>query len=144
MESVKFSALPLEISAYILGGIYADIASLKTMASIRKEEYSRIFTELESVARVQSVKSSNSIEGIVTSDERIAAIVNQNSAPQGHAESDNESTVLNSLTPISKAEICKILPDVSPSTVEAVLDDMVKSGSIRRIGSSRLSRYVMI
>ena len=32
-----------------------------------------------------------------------------------------EATVLNSLTPISKAEICNILPDISPTTVEAVL-----------------------
>lgn len=29
-----------------------------------------------------------------------------------------EATVLNSLTPLSKAEICRILPDVSPTTVE--------------------------
>ena len=48
-----------------------------------------------------------------------------------------EATVLNSLTPISKAEICKILPDVSPTTVEAVLGVMVKSGTIKRIGSAR-------
>ena len=40
-----------------------------------------------------------------------------------------EATVLNSLTPLSKAEICKILPDVSPTTVEAVLGAMIKSGS---------------
>lgn len=32
-----------------------------------------------------------------------------------------EQTVLNSVLPVSKAEICDILPDVSPSTVEAVL-----------------------
>lgn len=43
-----------------------------------------------------------------------------------------ESTVLNSLTPISKSEICKILPDVSPTTVEAVLGEMVKTGSIQQ------------
>lgn len=36
-----------------------------------------------------------------------------------------EATVLNSLTPISKADICQILPDVSPTTVEAVLGAMV-------------------
>ncbi len=53
-----------------------------------------------------------------------------------------EATVLNSLTPLSKAEICKILPDVSPTTVEAVLRDMVKTGSIRRIGSGRSTRYI--
>lgn len=348
MRKFDYSFLNNGLLPANLVNLTADIASLKTMAGIRKEEYSRIFTELESVARVQSVKSSNAIEGIVTSDERIAAIVNQNSAPQGHAESeiagyrdalneihlnykymdfreneilrlheimmsvvgyefggqyktdDNvileidadgnrrirfkptpasetpkameqlelaylearsnaninqlllipcvildflcihpfrdgngrmsrllsllllykngydagkyvsfeeqinnykayyyealrrsstgwdtnensyfpfmenflstlymcykeldkrfaivhgnkitkkariESTVLNSLTPISKAEICKILPDVSPTTVEAVLGDMVKNGSIKRIGSSRSSRYVKI
>ena len=64
------------------------IASLKTMAGVRKEKYVKIFTELEAVAKVQSIKSSNAIEGIVTSDERIAAIVNQNSAPLNHNEAE--------------------------------------------------------
>ena len=53
-----------------------------------------------------------------------------------------EATILNSLMPLSKAEICKILPDVSPTTVEAVLGAMVKSGAIKRIGESRASRYI--
>ena len=53
-----------------------------------------------------------------------------------------EATVLNSLTPISKAEICKILPDVSPTTVEVVLGVMVKSGAIKLIGSARSTRYI--
>lgn len=53
-----------------------------------------------------------------------------------------EATILNSLTPISKAEICNVLPDVSPTTVEAVLGQMVKNGRIRRIGSSRASKYI--
>lgn len=64
------------------------IASLKTMACVRKEGYAKVFTELEAVAKVQSVKSSNAIEGIVTSDERIAAIVNQDSAPLNHTEGE--------------------------------------------------------
>ena len=53
-----------------------------------------------------------------------------------------ETTVLHSLTPLSKAEICAILPDVSPATVEAVLGTMVRSGAIRRVGSGRASRYI--
>lgn len=53
-----------------------------------------------------------------------------------------EATVLNALTPISKAEICRILPDISPTTVEAVLGSMVKSGLIERTGSGRASRYI--
>ena len=65
-----------------------NIAGLKTMAGVRKENYEKVFTELESVAKIQSVKSSNAIEGIVTSDERIAAIVNGNSAPLNHNEAE--------------------------------------------------------
>lgn len=53
-----------------------------------------------------------------------------------------EATVLNSLTPISKAEICRILPDVSPTTVEAVLGEMVRAGAAKRIGTGRASRYI--
>lgn len=53
-----------------------------------------------------------------------------------------ESTVLNSFTPLSKADICGILPDVSPTTVEAVLGEMVRVGLIRRIGAGRASRYI--
>lgn len=44
-----------------------------------------------------------------------------------------EATVLNNLTPISKAEICKILPDVSVTTVENVLGRMVREGRIKII-----------
>lgn len=64
------------------------IYSLKTGAEIRKDEYKIIFTELEKIAKVQSVKSSNAIEGIVTSDERIKEIVNKSSKPQNHNESE--------------------------------------------------------
>ena len=64
------------------------IYSLKTGAEIRKDEYGKIFTELEKIAKVQSVKSSNAIEGIVTSDERIKEIVNQSSKPLNHNESE--------------------------------------------------------
>ena len=51
------------------------------------------------------------------------------------------TTVLNSLTAISKSEICNILPDVSPTTVEAVLGKMVKEGIIEIIGNGRNTRY---
>jgi len=53
-----------------------------------------------------------------------------------------EATVLNSLLPISKAEVCYILPDVSPTTVEAVLASMLKTGLIDKIGASRNTKYI--
>lgn len=68
----------------LTGVIYA----LKTGAEIRKDEYEKIFTELEKIAKVQSVKSSNAIEGIITSDERIKQIVNQSSKPLNHNEAE--------------------------------------------------------
>ena len=315
MRRFNYSFLNDGLLPASLVNLTSSIASLKTMAGVRKEEYAKVFTELETVARIQSVKNSNAIEGIVTSDERIVAIVNQNSAPMNHSEAeiagyrdalnaihtnhahmdfrqrdilsdrrvrfrptpasetadameqlelayldarddaninqlllipcvildflcihpfrdgngrmsrllsllllykngydagkyvsfeeqinnyksfyyealeqssvgwiDNqnsyfpfienflstlymcykeldkrfavvhgrkitkkariEATVLNSLTPLSKAEICQILPDVSPTTVEAVLGSMVKNGIIKRIGSARASRYI--
>ena len=314
MRKFDYSFLNNGLLPARLVNLTAGITELKTMAGVRKDEYAKIFTELEAVAKIQSVKSSNAIEGIVTSDDRIAAIVSGSSAPLNHNEAeiagyefggkyktdDNvilevdadgnrrvrfrptpahevkqamgqlelayldarndaninqlllipcvildflcihpfrdgngrlsrllsllllykngfdagkyvsfeeqinnykgfyyealkqssdgwdtnendyfpfienflstlymcykeldkrfaivngkkitkksrvEGTVLNSLTPISKSDICKILPDVSPTTVEAVLGQMVKSGSIKKIGDGRNSRYLKI
>ena len=53
-----------------------------------------------------------------------------------------EQTVLNSVLPISKSEICGFLPDVSPTTVEAVLGKMVKDGAVKKLGSARATKYV--
>lgn len=68
----------------ITGGIY----TLQSAGNLRKEQFATVFTELESIAKVQSVKSSNAIEGIITSDQRIAEIVNHNSAPKNHDEAE--------------------------------------------------------
>ncbi len=64
------------------------IYSLKASSNIRKDEFEKIFTELEKIAKVQSVKSSNAIEGIITSDERINEIVNHSSKPLNHNEAE--------------------------------------------------------
>jgi Fic family protein len=53
-----------------------------------------------------------------------------------------EATVLNSLLPISKQEISLILPDVSPTTIEAVLSSMLKSGLIEKVGAARATKYI--
>jgi Fic family protein len=64
------------------------ISELKVLERQRKQNHVDIFTSLERIAKVQSVKGSNAIEGIVTSDERINAIVNQDSAPLNHNEAE--------------------------------------------------------
>lgn len=88
MRKFDYSFLNNGLLPAKLINLTSNIASLKTMAGVRKEEYMQIFTELEAVAKVQSIKSSNAIEGIITSDERIVAIVNQNSAPLNHNEAE--------------------------------------------------------
>jgi len=88
MRKFDYSFLNNGLLPANLVNLTSNISVLKTMAGVRKEEYAQIFTELEAVAKVQSIKSSNAIEGIVTSDERIAAIANQNSAPLNHNEAE--------------------------------------------------------
>lgn len=53
-----------------------------------------------------------------------------------------ENIVLHALTPIAKSDICRALPDVSPTTVEAVLGAMVKRGAIRKLGDGRGVKYI--
>ena len=71
-----------------LVNIVGAIAELREREKQLKDNYPDVFTRLESIARVQSVKGSNAIEGIVTSEQRINEIVNQNSAPLNHNEAE--------------------------------------------------------
>jgi len=52
-----------------------------------------------------------------------------------------EQTILNAFMPISKKEICDLLVDVSPTTVEAVLSTMLKQGKIIKLGTTRNTKY---
>ena len=73
--------LPAEIV-----NLTAAIAAFNAISDTRKESNKSIYTELEKIARVQSVKGSNAIEGIVTTDARIKQIVDGDSAPLNHDE----------------------------------------------------------
>lgn len=64
------------------------ISAFKAISGERREKNKKVYTELESVARVQSVKNSNAIEGIITTDARIREIVDGNSAPLNHNEAE--------------------------------------------------------
>lgn len=64
------------------------IYTIKNLEEEKKNIYPDIFTVLQKIAIVQSVKGSNEIEGIVTTDKRIEEIVNQSSAPLNHNEQE--------------------------------------------------------
>lgn len=52
-----------------------------------------------------------------------------------------ESLLMEAYVPISKAEVCQRLPEVSVKTVERVLGRLVKAGTIEKIGTYRDARY---
>lgn len=76
-------------------GIPADIAELvsrireiRALDGIRGSRYRREFVRVEEMAKLNSVKYSNEIEGIATSDERLADLVLRNDVPRTHSESE--------------------------------------------------------
>ena len=88
MHIFDYSFLDNGLLPTALTNLTANIYALRSAAGIRQNANRTVFTELEQIARIQSVKSSNAIEGIITSDERIAAIVNKSSAPLNHDEEE--------------------------------------------------------
>lgn len=77
----------------ILGDIPADIADLmmeitriRSMEGVRRRAYPKDYSAMEGIARLASVKYSNKIEGIVSTDERIREIVQRGGVPMTHPE----------------------------------------------------------
>ena len=64
------------------------IYGLKSKSDSLKSRFPDVFTGLRKIAIVESVKGRNAIEGIITSDSRIKAIVNGISAPKNHSEEE--------------------------------------------------------
>ena len=78
---LKRISVPADIMNYA-----TSIYEMKAKAELRRSDFAEVFSAMESVAKIQSVKSSNAIEGIITTDKRIRDIVNKSTAPQGHNE----------------------------------------------------------
>ena len=53
-----------------------------------------------------------------------------------------EKTVTKAIVPISKKEIAELLPDISITTIEKKLNEMLKEGRISKIGTYKNARYV--
>lgn len=88
MRKYDYSFLEFDRIPGNLINVLTSIYSMKSSNDNRKEKFPNIFTELEKIAIVQSVKWSNAIEGILTTDERINEIVNKSSAPLNHNEEE--------------------------------------------------------
>lgn len=73
-------------------------------------------------------------------DKRFAVVNSKKVTKRGRIE----AVVLNSLLPISKREICYVLPDVSPTTVEAVLADMLRKHICGKVGAGKNTKYIKL
>ena len=71
-----------------LSGLVGIIYDLRGRGEIRKTENQRVFEGLRQAAMVDSVRSSNAIEGIVTTAERVKALVRQDAEPLNHDEQE--------------------------------------------------------
>ena len=88
MHIFNYSFLKDDLLPAQLVTLAANISALKVMTSIRQKDNKVAFRQLESIAKIESVKASNAIEGIVTTDERIRALVGGSSAPLNHTEAE--------------------------------------------------------
>lgn len=77
----------MSIPPNIASMLYA-IGKNKQSADIFYFQYPTIFKKLENIAILQSVQSSNAIEGILSTDQRIKEIVNEKTEPKNHNEKE--------------------------------------------------------
>ena len=55
-----------------------------------------------------------------------------------------ETLIVDSQSLISKSEICSLLPDVSKTTIEATLAQLLKSNIIKKIGKGKSTKYMKV
>ncbi len=86
MKKFDYSFLKKEIPGSIVGTI-GIISDLNARNQIRKLQYEKTFEKLREKAMIESVKGSNAIEGIVTTEDRIKDLVD-GAVPVTHDEKE--------------------------------------------------------
>ncbi len=88
MRRFDYSFLESEAIPPNIASLLFAIERRRGSAQALKEKLPSVFTNLVKIAKVQSVKGSNAIEGIVTTDRRIKSIVNKETEPLNHDEKE--------------------------------------------------------
>ena len=88
MRRFDYSFLEKESIPSNIASMLFAIGRNKTTSDVFKEKYPNVFNNLVKIAKVQSVKASNAIEGIVTTDQRIKELVNESTEPRNHNEEE--------------------------------------------------------
>ena len=88
MRTFDYSFLKTEFLSPKVLKYISNIEISREQNILVREKYPKEFTQLENQAKINSVKHSNAIEGIVTTDDRVASIVGKHSEPQNHTEKE--------------------------------------------------------
>ena len=115
----RFLADSLPANILEITGIIYD---LRGRGEIRKNDHPQVFRELRHTAMIDSVQSSNAIEGIVTTAERMKALVSRQAEPYSHDEQEilGYRDALNEIfTGYQDMEIsdCLLTPDSTSSRI---------------------------
>ena len=87
MRKYDYSFLKKGISMQVFD-LATIIYDLKSKEDMRKTQHEKTFENLKDIAIVESIKGSNAIEGIVTSDARLKEIANGNNDFISHSEKE--------------------------------------------------------
>ncbi len=86
MHSYDYSFIQdLEVPANLFRSMYR-IQSLDDRLEMMISGNTELFSKLSTIASIESIKGSNAIEGIITTDERVRGIALRKTVPIGHDE----------------------------------------------------------
>jgi Fic family protein len=88
MHNFDYKEKPRELLIPEIVNMLSTLHEHKGKQELYIENKSDVLTALLEVAKIQSTKASNRIEGIFTSDERLEAIVKEKSAPRNRSEEE--------------------------------------------------------
>lgn len=88
MHTFDYSTTPSNLLTPEIVKLLTCLHEFRGKQTLYMQSQPEVLTALLDVAKIQSTKASNSIEGIYTSDERIEALVMQRSAPRNRSEEE--------------------------------------------------------
>jgi len=88
MHIYDYKDKPMELLTPEVVGLLGSLREFKGRQDLYVEAKADVLTSLLEVARIQSTGASNRIEGIFTSDERLAALVREKAEPRNRSEEE--------------------------------------------------------
>ena len=88
MHTFDYKESPKNLLTPEIGNLLSSLHAFRGKQELYIEAESDILTSLLNIAKIQSTKASNKIEGIYTSDERLEALVMEKAEPQNRSEEE--------------------------------------------------------